>query len=52
MIFSMIAKTDSVLFEHLASSSVFRGDSKTIQNDLIHIVAEVINYELTLLLNS
>ncbi|KAL5261878.1 hypothetical protein ACHWQZ_G007548 [Mnemiopsis leidyi] len=38
---SMIAKTDSILFDHLGSSSVFRGDSKTIQNDLIHIVAEM-----------
>ncbi|XP_063675854.1 zinc finger MYM-type protein 1-like [Bolinopsis microptera] len=36
---SMVAKTDSLLFDHLDSSTVFKGDSKTIQNEIIALIA-------------
>jgi len=36
-----MAKTDPLLAEHLKTATVFKGDSKEIQNDLISIIAEV-----------
>ena len=36
-----MSKTDSILRDHLDKSTVFRGDSNHIQNDLLQVMAEV-----------
>ena len=38
---SMVAKTDNIMADHLDKATVFRGDSKEIQNELIELIAEV-----------
>ena len=37
----MMAKTDPLLAEHYQTASGFKGDSKSIQNDLITVIAKV-----------
>lgn len=48
----VIARYDRVLAEHLESSTVFTGMSKTIQNDLISAIAGSINSEIQKQLNT
>lgn len=36
-----MSENDSLLREHLATSTVFKGDSKIIQNEFIHLIAEM-----------
>jgi len=44
---AFLANYDSVLREHFASSSVFRGDSKDIQNDMIESISAVIQNNIS-----
>jgi hypothetical protein len=42
----MLARYDSDLHNHLESSTVFRGSSPNIQNELIYYISELMTMEI------